>query len=169
MIIRHLHVDDHRSAFESGEQEIDRFFHRHAWPNHRGGLSRVYVAVDEPTSHDILGFYTLSSATVKSNAVDDLVAYTLPRYPIPAILIGQLAVALSAQGRGYGRALVRHALGTCVHSARRVAAFGILVDALNDEVIAFYRRFGFTDIPPEGTPQSMFLPIATVEKALSSD
>lgn len=165
MIIRLLEEDDHRSSFESGEAEIDRFFRNHALTNHRAGISRVYVAVDEPSSRDVLGFYALSTTSVESSAVQDLASMSLPRYPMPALLIGQLAVDQRERGRGLGRALLKDALDNCLKIAKRVAVFGILVDALNEDVIGFYERFGFEKIPPEKTPQPMFLPMATLRKA----
>jgi hypothetical protein len=35
-------------------------------------------------------------------------------------------------------------------------------------VVSFYRRFGFEPIPPEKSPQPMFLPLATLKEAQSS-
>lgn len=165
MIVRPLHEDDERSAFESGEEETDRFFREHALTNHRAGISRVYVAVETPASNEVLGFYALSATSVESGTVRDLAAISLPRYPMPALLVGQLAVDRTAQGRGLGDALLRHALHRCLDVADHVAVFGILVDALNEGVASFYRRFGFEPIPPEKSPQPMFLPLATLKEA----
>jgi GNAT superfamily N-acetyltransferase len=131
VIVRPLHEEDDRSAFESGAAEPDRFFHDHALTNHRGGISRVYVAVDAPASHEVLGFHALSATSVESSTVRDLAAMSLPRYPMPALLIGQLAVDRAAQDRGIGTALLRHALHRCFEVTHQVAVFGILVDALN--------------------------------------
>ena len=44
------------------------------------------------------------------------------------------------------------------------AVFALLVDAKNDEAIAFYRRFGFVSYLDQS--RTMFLPMATAEKTL---
>lgn len=81
------------------------------------------------------------------------------------IRLGQLAVDRSAQGGKVGTRLLRHALANCLRLAHHVAVFGVLVDALNEDVMGFYRRFGFVPIPPEKSPQPMFLPLATLRES----
>ena len=44
------------------------------------------------------------------------------------------------------------------------AAFALLVDAKNDQAVAFYYRHGFR--PTAGKPRTLFLPLATAQKAL---
>jgi hypothetical protein len=38
----------------------------------------------------------------------------LPAYPLPAVRLSRLAVATEAQGKGYGRLLLGHAMNCCV-------------------------------------------------------
>jgi len=45
------------------------------------------------------------------------------------------------------------------------AVFALLVDARNDDAVAFYRRFGFA--PLSSQPRTLFLPMATAEKLLT--
>jgi hypothetical protein len=44
------------------------------------------------------------------------------------------------------------------------AAFTLLVDAKNDQAVAFYRRYGFRLL--SGKPRTLFLPLATAQKTL---
>jgi ribosomal protein S18 acetylase RimI-like enzyme len=42
------------------------------------------------------------------------------------------------------------------------AAFTLLLDAKNDQAVAFYQRFGFRTLASQ--PRTMFLPLATAQK-----
>ena len=44
------------------------------------------------------------------------------------------------------------------------AVFALLVDAKNDKAVAFYRHLGFS--PFTSQPRTLFLPLATLAKAL---
>lgn len=169
MLTRPLQATDDRESFSSGEHTTDRFFHEYALVNHRVGISRVYVAVRAASSRTVLGFYTLSMTSVASTDVQDFARLSLPRYPMPAALIGQLAVDETTQGQRVGTFLLKNALRQCLELSEKIAAFGILVDALNQDLVAFYRRFGFEEIPPKQQPQPMFLPMATLEDAARSE
>jgi hypothetical protein len=48
--------------------------------------------------------------------------------------------------------------------ASPAAAYALLVDAIDDKAVAFYRRHGF--IPLQSQAHTLFLPIATAERAL---
>jgi ribosomal protein S18 acetylase RimI-like enzyme len=87
----------------------------------------------------------------------------LPRYPtVPAVRIGRLAVDLRFQGRGLGAALLADAAARTLKGD--AAAFTLLVDAKNDQAVAFYQRFGFRNLASQ--PRTLFLPLATARKVL---
>jgi ribosomal protein S18 acetylase RimI-like enzyme len=87
----------------------------------------------------------------------------LPRYPtLPAIRIGRLAVDERYRGRGLGGALLADAaLKALVEPA---AALALLVDAKDAAAVAFYEHHGFVRFASQ--PGTLFLPLATAEKAL---
>jgi predicted N-acetyltransferase YhbS len=86
--------------------------------------------------------------------------------------MARLAVALPAQNRGVGKALLRYTFGLALEMSRRFGCVGIVVDAKADAA-EFYALFGFSPIGlvegrlesrPE--PQAMFLPLELVLAAL---
>lgn len=168
MIVRLLRESDHRRGFESGEHSLDDFFERHAWVNHVNGISRVYVAVEDQASPDVLGYYSLGAADMESSKVAPHLHFSLPRYPMPVFKIGGLAVRRTSAGRGIGRGLLQHGLRTSCELSARVAAVGVVVDALTPAAAEFYHRFGFALIPPEAQPQPMFLAMGTIRDSLPS-
>ncbi len=68
--------------------------------------------------------------------------------------LAKMAVAEAAQGRGYAKAL----LAACVEWARVAGAPRIYLEsnASLAPALTLYRRFGFTDVPPERRPVSPY-------------
>ena len=104
---RPLERRDDRSRFQSGNTEIDDWFHRFAWQNHRAGNARVFVTTQEP---ETLGFYALSMGAVQRSKLPDALKPGQRPEPCPVLLLARLAVDQRAQGRGIGAALLKDAL-----------------------------------------------------------
>lgn len=125
-------------------------------------MATCFVAV-EIDSGQVAAYYTIASASIPTPDLPAEITKRLPRYPtIPAVRIGRLAVDLHFRGRGLGAALLADAI-------RRVllappAIFALLVDAKDDQAVAFYRHHGFQ--PLTSHPRTLFLPVATAEKTL---
>ncbi|MBF0168824.1 MAG: GNAT family N-acetyltransferase [Alphaproteobacteria bacterium] len=66
---------------------------------------------------------------------------------IPVILLAQLAVDRRFQGRGFARQLLFYALKTCFALSKNIGCFGVITHPLDEELRAFYHRFGFVDLP----------------------
>ena len=67
--------------------------------------------------------------------------------PIPAIVLGRLAVAASEQASGLGHALVRDALARVQAAAKQIGAAAILAHAVNERAKDFYLSCGFIESP----------------------
>ena len=63
---------------------------------------------------------------------------------------------------GLGDMLLMDALHRCLISSRQVASWAAIVDAKDDAASAFYREYGFIEVPK--MPNRLFLPMATVAK-----
>jgi GNAT superfamily N-acetyltransferase len=87
-------------------------------------------------------------------------AKKLPKYPlVPAILLGRLAVDRSRRGKGYGELLLMDALKRCL-GAKDIGWMALIVDAKDEEAVAFYERYHFIRFSP--TSNRLFLPRATI-------
>jgi ribosomal protein S18 acetylase RimI-like enzyme len=80
--------------------------------------------------------------------------------PLPATLLGRLATHTSQQGRGLGTQLLLHAMRTVLHATRFVASIGVVVDAMNEGLVAFYERNGF--VPLLDKPRHLIAPISRI-------
>ncbi len=66
---------------------------------------------------------------------------------VPIVLLGRLAVDREYAGRGLGFSLLQHATMRALEAADAIGVRAILVHAINDEIVPFYERFGFTAFP----------------------
>ena len=142
---RPLTADDDRDSFDYGRNSLNHWFRRHAWRNQQAGTSRTSVLSD-PATGAILGYVALSTAQIGRAFLPKAAQRNQPD-PLPAILLGQLAVDRNSQGLGYARALIWFALTTAVRFSRDIGCFGVLTHPLDDTIRTFYRRFGFEDLP----------------------
>jgi predicted N-acetyltransferase YhbS len=69
--------------------------------------------------------------------------------PIPAVLLGRLAIDKTWQGKGVGRSLFRDAAMRVSHAAQAIGIGGIVVHAISDDARKFYIALGFSVVPGE--------------------
>ena len=103
-----------RDGFACGEPSLDDYLRTLATQHHRAGISTTHVLVDDSDSRRILGYYTLAAAQLLLSDLSEEDRRGLPRYPVPAIRMGRLAIAVSAQGQGLGDYLLAHAVARCL-------------------------------------------------------
>jgi GNAT superfamily N-acetyltransferase len=136
---------DERSKFDCGRDSLNAGFRRHAWHNHLSGVSRTNVICDAATG-TIVGYVTLAAAQIAREFLPKPHQRNVPD-PLPATLLGQLAVDKAFQGKGHARSLLLFALTTALNASSVIGSFGVITHPIDDEVRKFYRQFGFEDLP----------------------
>jgi len=168
-----LQPGDVAAGFRCGKHPLDDFFARHALTNDGVGICRVYVLrrcdADPPSLPPILGFYTLSMASVTAESLSSVLREKLPRYPLPVALIGRLAVDERAQGRRLGEAILLDALRRALDAAEVVGCMGVVVDAKDEGAERFYAKYDFETIAAESWPRRMFVSSATLRAAFADE
>ncbi|MFE4467581.1 GNAT family N-acetyltransferase [Leifsonia sp. NPDC056824] len=153
-----------RSEFDCGDPRVNDWFRRHAGQSHRSSNTRTVLAV---TGDRVVGFHSSQVGTMSRGEVAEAFGVGRSRYPKPAILLAQLGVDKSMQGKGLGMRLLVHALANFLTVADKVGVEVVLVDALSTELCAFYRKMGFRSL--EDRHLRMFMPVevlrATFEAA----
>jgi predicted N-acetyltransferase YhbS len=142
---RPLAADDDKAAFDRGRDALNHGFRHHAWRNQEPGVSRTTVICDAAAG-GIVGDVSLSTAQVERAWLPKAQQRDRPD-PLPAILLGQLAVDLRWQGQGIARSLVPCALTTAVRLSDQLGCLCVLTHPLDDDVRALHRAFGFEDLP----------------------
>ena len=151
-----------KAPFDCGYPELNQYLRQYSLKNDRLSIGKTFVAITETSR--VAGYVTISTAQIAAESLPDELKASLPRYPVPALRIGKLAVGLEFQGVGVGKWLLGEALRKAVDVSRHVGLYAVLVDAIDEKAKSFYVKYGF--IPFEGYPLSLFLPLATVKAAM---
>ena len=139
---------EHTFGFDCGDAVINRWFQKHAMSNESLGFTRTHVYLMEDK---VLGFYTLSAGSVDVPP-SELAAASAPE-PIPAILLGRLAVAKEFQGLGLGKRLLLDAYKRSASFGSEVAAAVVFLHP-KPGTEKFYRTCGFK---PFSESSAMFI------------
>jgi len=150
-----------RAAFSCGVEILDAYLHKQAGQDLKKRAAVPFVITPDGTT--IAGYYTLSQYSVQLDEIPAEVAKKLPKYPmVPATLLGRLAVSSAFRGQGHGATLLMDALYRSLHHSREVASAGVIVDAKDAAAFAFYKKYGFLELPR--IERRLFLPMGTVEE-----
>lgn len=144
---RPIEPTDNTSDFDSGEESLDRYLADRALTNHLADLARCYVCIDGD-AENVLGYYTLSAVAVEHADLPGKVRRNAPN-PIPALLLGRLAIDAKARRAGLGRYLVRDAILSTLAAADRIGVRILLVHALHEQAAGFYEALGFKRSPTD--------------------
>jgi GNAT superfamily N-acetyltransferase len=142
---RPLAESDDRSLFDCGRDSLNMWFRRHAWANQLNGASRVSVLTDAASGR-IVGYVTLSAAQIERSFLPKSEQRNRPD-PLPATLLGQLAVDKGHRGQGHAASLLIFALRTALRAAAVIGSVGAVTHPLDDGVRGFYARWGFQELP----------------------
>lgn len=155
-----------RAAFDCGEPALDDFLKTKAAQHQARRVSRTFVLTDSAEPRRVLGYYSLSNSQVAREQLGANEARTLPRHPIPAVMLARLAVDRSQRGKRHGQWLLMDAIKRCAVVGLQSGVYALLVDAKNEGAKRFYERFGFVAVA--GRPMTLYLPLETALKALQA-
>jgi predicted N-acetyltransferase YhbS len=145
LIVEHLDPSLHdRKGFDCGVEALNSFLQTQARKEMERRSAVTYVLVDAARPKEIIGYYSLSAATVLLDAVPAEMARQLGRQQsVPTTLIGRLAIAVNQQGKGLGGRLLWDALNRSEEKSREIGSVAVIVDAKDDNAAVFYEKFGF--------------------------
>jgi hypothetical protein len=158
---RPLAQDDERIRFDCGRDSLNAWFRNHAWHNHVSGISRTSVICD-PGTGVIVGYVTLSAAQIERQFLAKAHQRNKPD-PVPATLLGQLAIDRAYQRQGHASSLLFFALNTALRASHEIGSFGVLTHPIDEEVRRFHRRWGFESMPFDPR-KSMIVRMIDIEK-----
>jgi GNAT superfamily N-acetyltransferase len=153
-----------RAGFDCGEPVLNDYLVRHARQNHERNAAKTFLAVDDTDNKTILGFYSLSPASIQYAQTPDDLRKGLARHEVPVFRLARLAVSVHAQGAGLGGQLILAAGRRCILVSAQVGGVALLIDAKNQRVCGWYKSFGA--IPLLDSPLSLVLALSTVRLAL---
>lgn len=160
-VVEPLSGNHNRRQFRCGVDVLDEYIQRYANQDSKRRISRTFVAII-PGSSDIIGYYTLSAASFSATELPQGHAKKLPHYPVPAALIGRLAVDQSWHGKKVGRLLLIDAMDRVLKASMAMGIYAIIVEAKDKSAVSFYEQYGFVDFT--GDQLRLFLTIQTIQK-----
>ncbi|HYA40014.1 MAG TPA: hypothetical protein VEF34_01820 [Syntrophobacteraceae bacterium] len=114
----------------------------------------------------MLGFYSISPASVEFSKTPDVVKRGLARDDVPVYRLGRLAVDKLMQGKGLGGRLLLSAGRRCLRASLEVGGVALLIDAKSEGVARWYAGYGA--LPLLDTPLSLLLPMAAIRMVLEA-
>lgn len=155
-----LSIDD----FSCGEHDIDIWFHGYALEEQENGNCSVHVAVDSRGA--IVGFFSLSMYYLQRRVLPSEARGGMPDRMVsnvPTVLLGKMGVDARFKGSAWreagndpqGPLLLKEAVKIAKRTAHDVGCRLMYVQALNDDLIEWYRAQGFTSMPTK--PKNLVL------------
>jgi len=157
MQILPLTGNHNRQSFDCGQVELNSWLRQVARQHQDKGLSKTFIAIQDEEPTGICGFYALSLAEIDRRFLPEAYQKKLPQR-IPGVRLGRLAVDLRYQKKGLGELLLVDAISRARRIHQDASVVGLFVDALDDYASAFYRHYGFLNIPDN--PILLVYPIA---------
>lgn len=137
-----LEKNHYRDRFDCGEVILNDYLKKFSKQNDEKNLSKTFILSSMEEPQKIIGFYTLSVGNILFENLPEKMK-KLPKYPIPIIRIGRLAVDKIFQGKGMGEYLLMDSLYRAVLCSEEIGVFGVVVDAKHDKAKNFYQKYGF--------------------------
>ncbi len=160
LIIAPLGRQHDRKSFDCGEPSLNQYLNRYASQDIRRRVNRVFAASPPDAPQQVIGYDSLSAGSLNATTLPEAFRQRLPRYSVPVVVLGRLAVTKSHQGTGLDSILLADSLQRVVQASQVMAVYAVVVDALNGRAAEFYRQFGFIPMPSQ--PLKLFLPMESV-------
>ncbi|HET6871068.1 MAG TPA: GNAT family N-acetyltransferase [Solirubrobacteraceae bacterium] len=153
-----------RERFDSGEPMLDEWLRRYAGQNRRRDTAATWVIADPDDV--VVAYASVAMTGIDRSAAPDALAKGAPD-PVPALLLGRLAVDQRSASLGVGTALAVHVLATAVELNEKAACRAVVVTAINEQARTWWERFGFRPFAPDEPDQlDLYLLTSEIEATL---
>jgi GNAT superfamily N-acetyltransferase len=148
-----------RAGFESGEPMLDQWLRRYAGQNRRRDTAATWVVANPDGV--VAAYASVAMTAIDRSAAPPAIVKQAPD-PVPALLLGRLAVDRRFVGLGVGTALTAHVLATAVELNEKAACRAVVVTAIHREARAWWERIGFHPFDPDD-PEQLDLHLLTAD------
>lgn len=155
-----------RKTFDCGSNALNDYLRKYARQNHESGGAKTFVATSLAAPNRVLGYYTISPASVEFARVPASMTVKLGKYEVPVFKLGRLAVERGVQGAGLGGELLLAAGERALAVASSVGGVALAIDAKDERAARWYERFGALTLLDD--PLRLILPLSTIAGALAT-
>jgi GNAT superfamily N-acetyltransferase len=153
----------HREQFKSGEPVLNEWLRRYAGQNRRRDTAATWVIAD--ANNIVVAYASIAMTGIDRSAAPETIAKGAPD-PVPALLVGRLAVDQRHAGLGIGTALAGHVLATAAELNETAACRAVVVTALNSKACGWWERLGFNPFDPHADHLDLYLRTAEIDSTL---
>lgn len=146
--------------FNCGEPSLDGWLRRRAAQSQVKGSSRIYVVCEADA---VIGYYCIAAGAIGYADAPSQMTRNRPT-PIPALVLGRMAIHKDHHLMGVGTAMLNDAIQRALQAAEVAGVTALLVHAMSEQGRRFYRSRGFVESPVK--PTTLCLMLATVDQAL---
>jgi len=151
-------------AFDCGDELLNSFLKKSAWPNQVSKSTFTYVLIEE---NRVIAYYSLAVGSVIHEEVLAPVSKSgVGKKDITVLRISRLAVDRTKQGQQIGSHMLKDALSRACAIAQNTGIRCVVVDAKNERAEKFYRQYNFEPWPIDSF--CLYLLMKDVRKSLSS-
>lgn len=129
---------------------LDEWLRRYAGQNRRRDTAATWVIADPDDV--VVAYASVAMTGIDRSAAPAALAKGAPD-PVPALLLGRLAVDQRYASLGVGTALAAHVLATAVELNEKAACRAVVVTAINEQARTWWERFGFRPFAPDEPDQ----------------
>lgn len=130
-------TNDHQTNnFDFSVDSLNECLIRRALNNDYSGSFRTYVVCN---GNQVVGYYAIAAGSIARREAPGRIRKNMPD-PIPALVLGRLAVDRCYQGRGIGQGMLKDAIARAMNVSEQIGARALIVHALNDKSEAFYLK-----------------------------
>lgn len=151
------------SQFSCGKPTLDQWLKTRALSNQLKGFT-VVIVVHEAMR--VVGYYGLAPTAVVPASLPRAIRTGQPPNPVPCLLLGQLATDRASAGKGIASGLLKHALARSLEAARLVGGRALLVNAVDPDAAAWWRKRGF--VPSKDDPLVLFRSMPDIAASLAT-
>lgn len=153
-----------REQFDSGEPALDEWLRRYAGQNRRRDTAATWVITDH--NNVVVAYASVAMTGIDRSAAPAELVKGAPD-PVPALLLGRLAVDHRYTSLGVGTTLTAHVLATAVELNQKAACRAVVVTALNPMARQWWERLGFHPFYPDDPAElDLYLLTAEIEATL---
>lgn len=153
-----------RSRFDSSAPALDDWLRRYSGQNRRRDTAATWV-IATPNGQ-VVAYASLAMTAIDRSSAPRAVTKQAPD-PVPALLLGRLAVDKDFAGLGVGTALVAYVLATAIELNTKAACRAVVVSALNPRARSWWERLGFHPFHADDpTETDLYLLTSEIEATL---
>jgi GNAT superfamily N-acetyltransferase len=162
--IEALSTSHDRKSFDCGNEQLNIWLRQFARQSQSSDLTRTWVVCLKDTNR-IVGFSTLVAGAEAREDVPDSMSRRAGGHPVPFVVLARLAVDVTEQKCGLGRALLKDTLVKAEGASRAFGIAGVAVQAKDEEAASWYRKWDFEPSPTD--PLHLFLSMKDIRQALT--